>query len=81
MPRNVRPSWIDVNSDSRAATIGAGPVARDGQLTATVSVRQDGDVLRLLDIDCIGSQDKQTVLVRVTDKRTGAAIFEEVFTQ
>lgn len=81
MPANVRPSWIDVVVDSRDTNIGTGPRLRDGWMQAVLSVRQLGDVLPLLDIEAIASHDKTSVLVRVTDNRTGKVIFEERFVQ
>lgn len=80
MPRNVRPSWIDLSVDGRT-DISTGPRSRHGELSAILSVREDGSVLRLLDIDAIGSQDGKTVLIRVTDRRTHSTIFEERFNQ
>jgi hypothetical protein len=81
MPRNIRPSWIEVDSDARRATFGTGPTRRDGQLTADLKVRENGDILDLLHIAAIGSGDKETVLVEITDKRTGRVIFSERFQQ
>ena len=80
MPRNVRPSWIDVKVDERPS-IGTGPVSRNGEMRAIFSVRSNGNVHRVIEVELIGSFDKETVLVRVTDVCEGTTIFEESFTQ
>ncbi len=78
---NVRPSWIDVNVEGRESGLAAGPRSRDGSMTAGFSVRENGYVLPVLDVECIASRDKKTVLMRVTDIRTGKVLFEERFVQ
>ena len=79
--RYIRPSWVNVHVDGRKGRIGAGPRARNGQLAATFLVRSNGTPLELLDVDFLPSGDGTTVNVRVTDKRTGAILFQETFTQ
>ena len=81
MPRFVRPSYLTVQSDSRSRAIGTGPNKRTGELAAVLSVRENGSVLPLFDIEAIASSDASTVLVRITDKRTGHTLFEETFKQ
>lgn len=81
MPVNTRPSWINVIVDGRDSKIGTGPASRSGSLYVELKVRENGEVLHLFDIDCIGSSDKKTVLVKITDKRSGNVIFSEYFTQ
>lgn len=81
MPRFVRPSYFTVRSDSRSKPFGTGPSTRTGELSATLSVRDAGSVLPLLDVDAIASADGASVLVRVTDKRTGREVFSERFAQ
>jgi hypothetical protein len=81
MPRFVRPSFLTATADGIANGAAIGPKSRTGELTATLSVRSDGSVLQLLSIDAIASKDGATVLVRVTDKRTGLPLFEERFAQ
>lgn len=76
-PRNVRPSWIEVSVDDRGSDVATGPRSRTGQLSATLSVRDDGSVLRLLDVEVIPDSDGKTSIVRVTDKRGGRTVFEE----
>ena len=80
-PKNVRPVWVEVESDARSTGFGTGPRARDGQATVNIKVRDEGRVLDLLEIEGIGSGDEQTVLIRITDKRSGSIIFEERFNQ
>lgn len=77
----VRNSWVDVCADGRRSDVGTGPRARDGQMTIDLKVREDGGILDLLHIACIGSQDGKTVIVEVTDRRTGRTVFLEQFNQ
>jgi hypothetical protein len=79
-PKNVRPAWIEINVDDRDP-VATGPKSRTGQMNAKISVRSSGQVLPLLDIEAIGSGDGQTVLIRITDLRTGKAIFTERINQ
>ncbi len=85
MPRNVRPSWCDVSiADTDNAPTrkrGHGPRSRKGTLAVRFKVRSTGSVLDLLDVDAIGSAWGDSVLYRVTDKRTGKVLFEERFAQ
>lgn len=81
MPKNVRPSWIDLSVDGRKTNGGTGPKSRDGSMNACFSVRSKGDVLPLLDVEFLASKDKTRVLVTVTDLRSGETIFQEIFTQ
>lgn len=81
MPANVRPSFVKINVDGRSSDIDTGPRSRDGQMSMEILVRQFGQVLSLFDVECIGSVDKKTTLVRITDKRDGKVIFEERFEQ
>lgn len=79
MTANVRPSWIDVSVDGRANDIGTGPRSRDGNMDATVYVREDGSIHRALNIEAIASADKKTVLLRVVAE--GVVVFEKRYTQ
>jgi len=85
MPRNVRPSWVDVaidNSSNNPQVVkGTGPKGRSGTLSALFKVRSAGSVLDLLDVTMIGSEDGRFVNVTVTDKRTGKWLFSENVTQ
>ena len=80
-PVNVRPSWVNLSVDGQNTIRGTGPKSRNGSMTACFSVRSDSDVLPVLDVECIASGDKKTVLMRVTDIRTGKVLFEEGFVQ
>lgn len=75
-PRNVRPSWLEVSADRRPSR-GTGPRSRSGELSAILSLRVAGEVVRALDIECIASGDGATTLVRITDLRNGRVIHEE----
>lgn len=81
MPRFVRPSFLIASADGVAGKVATGPKSRTGTLSATFLVRDQGSVLPLLEVDAIASRDGETVLYRVTDKRSGAVVFEEKFTQ
>ena len=65
MPRNVRPSWINVSVEGRKSDIGTGPISRSGDLSATFKVRKDGCVHDLGYVDIMGSSDKKQILVHV----------------
>lgn len=84
-PRRVRPSWfvlsIDHASNDPVPVKATGPKGRSGTGSVRVKVRERGAVLDLLDVDCIGSADGSTVLVRVTDRRTGRVLFSEQVAQ
>lgn len=79
MPRNIRPSFIHINTGSKPFE--GGPASRNGSLVADLKVRNQGSILDLLNIAAIASNDGQTVLVEVTDRRTGKVIFSEEFAQ
>lgn len=85
MPRYVRASWfvlsIDHASNDPVPVKATGPKGRSGTGSVRVKVRSAGSVLDLLDVDCIGSADGSTVLVRVTDRRTGKVLFLEQVAQ
>lgn len=84
-PRRVRPSWfvlsIDHASNDPVPVKATGPKGRSGTGSVRIKVRERGAVLDLLDVDCIGSADGATVLVRVTDRRTGRVLFSEQVAQ
>lgn len=84
-PRSVRPSWfvlsVDNSSNDPQPVKATGPRGRSGTGSVRVKVREKGGVLDLLDVDAIGSAEGATVLVTVTDKRTGKVLFSERFTQ
>lgn len=79
-PRNVRPCWIEVSADHRPSR-GTGPRGRSGELSAVLSLRVAGEVVRAIDFECIGSKDGTTTLVRITDRRNGKVLHEERVTQ
>lgn len=85
MPRFVRPSWfslaVDNNGNAPSIVRETGPRSRTGTTSCNVKVRSAGAVLDLLDVDAIGSADGASVLVTVTDKRSGKVVFSERFTQ
>jgi hypothetical protein len=78
MPRNVRPSFVNLSVEGRSP-VATGPRSRTGTLSAMFSVRSDGSVLRLLDVHCLANGD--TVRLVVVDLRTGREVFSEEFQQ
>ena len=84
-PRRVRPSWfvlsVDNSGNDPVPVKATGPKGRSGSGSLRLKVRDCGSVLDLLDVDAIGSADGSTVLVRVTDKRTGRVLLSEEFRQ
>ena len=81
MPRFVRPSFLTARADGVRTAVATGPKSRTGELSATFSVRSDGDVLPLLDVSAVASADGGSVFFRVVDKRTGKELFAERFAQ
>ena len=85
-PRTVRPSWVKVakaDSDNDPAPFwqGTGPRGRAGTLSADFLARIDGKAVPFLTVEAIGASNGETVLWRITDKRTGRTLFEERVTQ
>lgn len=74
MPRNVRNFWIDVDIDGRETKLSGGPVAADGGMDVTLSVREGGAVSRALSLRCYEAHGTLTVLVIAPDGGTVAAI-------
>jgi len=69
MPRNVRPAWLDIDTDGRSTTIGTGPAARTGKLRAVLSLRSEGAPLRFLDIEAGGFRDGEEARMILTLSR------------
>ena len=80
MTQNIRPSWIEINVDGRANDIATGPRARDGNMSAVIYLRINGEIVRALDIGCIASRDKTTVSMQVIAHDKGL-IYDEKFNQ
>lgn len=78
MPRNVRPSFVNLSVDGRSP-VATGPRSRAGTLSAMFSVRSAGAVLELLDVHALADGD--SVRFVVVDLRTGRTFFEERFAQ
>lgn len=50
MPRNVRNFWITLNVDGRETAIETGPRAKDGGFRLTVKMRDQGGIIRPLEV-------------------------------
>lgn len=51
MPRNVRNFWIELDVDGRKEKVATGPVRKDGGFSATIYMRDKGEVVRTLAIE------------------------------
>lgn len=70
MPRNVRPSWIEIDADGRTP-IATGPRASNGRMEATFKVRKDGGIFDLLEViaqpDTFGNVTTVTIRIYTPD--------------
>lgn len=64
MPRNVRNSWVDIDVDGRVSSIGAGPEAKHGTMTAQFYVRNEGMVQRSVRVDTYVDGNRLALEVR-----------------
>lgn len=66
MPRNVRNFWLDADIDGKATRLSGGPVNKEGGMTATLKIRDDGTVHKALTINAFAYPDGR-LLVNVFD--------------
>jgi hypothetical protein len=59
----VRPSWVDVKVDGRKTEVGTGPRAGDGDMRAVFYLRSDGDIDKVLTVECRSDGETVTLLV------------------
>ena len=50
MPRNTRNFWVDLHIDGRSSNLAGGPVSKDGDISGTIYVRNNGGVVKGLEI-------------------------------
>ena len=67
MPRNVRPSWVDLSVDGRNNDIGTGPRRKDGTISARFFVRDKGMVSRSVRVETYSTGNKHEL--RVFDEK------------
>lgn len=57
MPRNIRPSWVEISVDGRKTKIKTGPRRRTGQMSAVFYARIKGQVVKCLEVDFLPTSD------------------------
>lgn len=50
MPRNVRNFWIELDVDGSKTAIGSGPRGKDGGFQLTIRQRDNGSIVKALDV-------------------------------
>lgn len=63
--KSVRNFWVVVDSDGRQNPIATGPRSRDGQMTITLYVRQNGQSKVACAIDCIPQSDGEHLRINI----------------
>jgi len=58
----VRNFYIDADIDGRRTSLSGGPQAKDGGLSATVLIRDEGSILRAVQISAIARRDGSLAL-------------------
>lgn len=48
----VRNFWVEANIDGRETLLGGGPRAKDGGMSVNIYQRDDGSILRAINITC-----------------------------
>lgn len=64
MPRFVRNSWVDIDVDGWASSIGRGPRRKDGTMSAKFFVRNSGSVRRSITVQTFVDGNRLTLEVR-----------------
>lgn len=59
----VRNFWIEVEIDGRKTTLSGGPRAKDGSMSVTLYVREDGDSVRAVHINCEPLGEKNHIAI------------------
>lgn len=60
---NVRNFWIDVDIDGRKTLLSGGPRAKDGEMSASLYIRKDGEVYRCCTIECEHNNGKNILTI------------------
>ena len=80
-PRNVRPSWVDVDISDRQTRLSGGPRGRRGHTSAKFFARVLGEVTDVLSVQLVASNDGKSVTLVVTDTVAGKTILDRSYTQ
>lgn len=76
----VRPSYVDIDVEGRATSIGVGPRKRNGNMNSTFFAREKGNITKALSVIASASQDGKTVTYFVYDSK-GEIIFWKEYQQ
>lgn len=56
-PRNVRNFWLELTVDGRTSRIETGPQAKDGGFSLVILQRDNGNILRAMEVDGFAQSD------------------------
>ena len=81
-PRNCRPSFVSVSVDGLTRDHHTGPRAKDGIMTLTIKVRENGSPLDILKVSLTPDANGQTITARIDrlDDDSPSPIFLEEYT-
>lgn len=65
MPRNVRNFWIELDVDGSKTRVETGPLAKDGGFHLVIPMRENGGIIRAMEIDGRQLSDGSLVLSAV----------------
>ncbi len=71
----VRPSWVNVKVDGRVTSVGTGPLASTGGLTAKFYVRENGGIREAVTVET--SSDGDEVVLSIYNDYNGKS--EQVY--
>ncbi len=66
MPQNVRNFWIELDIDGRTTSIASGPRSRDGGFSLRIYQRDQGNIIKALEVEGIAQSDGSLVLEATT---------------
>jgi hypothetical protein len=75
--KNTRNFWIELDVDGRQTRVETGPAARNGEFRGTIYIRDEGEVLRAVDLQGHVLADGQLSLV-VTPVAPEAKVTEQI---
>lgn len=59
----IRNFWLEANIDGRKTPLQGGPRAKDGGMTATLYIRNDGAIEEAVTLDCHANKDGALVVL------------------
>lgn len=62
MPRNVRNFWLTARVDGRPTAVATGPRAKDGGMSVALQMRDKGEIVTALTIECQAGQNGALVI-------------------